>query len=563
MRTANRVRSPERAAAARDERTAKLVGELVDQLGRMRGAAMKVGQLLSMIDFEGLPEEQRTEFESKLATLRDDVPSVPFAKLEKLMRKELGGPLSSVFSAFDERALAAASIGQVHRATTLDGDVVAVKVQYPGVAEAVDSDLRNATLLLPLLKRLAPNLDAKPLLAELRERIGEELDYELEAQQQRRVERLYRGHPFIFVPRVRTDLSTRRVLVSEFVEGERFEAVRELDQAQRDRYGEIVFRFFFGLLYRNRIALGDPHPGNYLLRADGRVAFLDYGLVRDFGAARVDAERAIALAVREADAAALEAALVAGGYVRDRAGLRRRAGAENDPRGDPVVRRCRRAAALARTTRTPGARARRRRRASAEPRSRSRRGASRSRRRRSSSAACTCSWPSFSAGCAQMRTGARSPPSTSMASLRRRSSASSRPPSGADVLSTEPRLGGFGEVADHARHGGDSTSAQPCRVEAAARVAAANRAHGDVGSRLGHRQLRQQSDAEARGDHRPRHGHVLDLVDAWLDAGLRPELVEHRSVGQCVLVRGRRDEALIRQLGERDLPAAAESMADR
>ena len=149
----------------------------------------------------------------------------------------------------------------------------------------------------------------------MRERIGEELDYELEAQHQRRVERLYRGHPFITVPRVRTDLSTRRVLVSEFVEGERFEAVRALDQAQRDRYGEIVFRFFFGLLYRHRIALGDPHPGNYLLRPDGRVAFLDYGLVRDLGAARVDAERAIALAVREADPAALKAALVAGGYI--------------------------------------------------------------------------------------------------------------------------------------------------------------------------------------------------------------------------------------------------------
>ena len=100
------------------------------------------------------------------------------------------------------------------------------------------------------------------------------------------------------MPRVRTDLSTRRVLVSEFVEGERFEAVRALDQAQRDRYGEIVFRFFFGLLYRHRIALGDPHPGNYLLRPDGRVAFLDFGLVRDLGAARIDAERAIALAVR-------------------------------------------------------------------------------------------------------------------------------------------------------------------------------------------------------------------------------------------------------------------------
>jgi predicted unusual protein kinase regulating ubiquinone biosynthesis (AarF/ABC1/UbiB family) len=315
MRTANRVRSPERAAAARDERTAALVGELVDELSRMRGAAMKVGQLFSMIEFDELPAEQGAELQSKLATLRDDVPPVPFSRLERLLRQELGAPLGRVFASFDERAFAAASIGQVHRATTLDGDEVVVKVQYPGVAEAVDSDLRSAMLLLPLIKRLAPGLDARPLFAELRERIGEELDYELEAQHQRRVERLFRGHPFITVPRVRTDLSTRRALVSTFVKGERFEAVRALDQPQRDRYGEIVFRFFFGLLYRNRLALGDPHPGNYLLCPDGRVAFVDYGLVRELGAGRIDAERAIALAVRDADPAALTAALVAGGYV--------------------------------------------------------------------------------------------------------------------------------------------------------------------------------------------------------------------------------------------------------
>ena len=359
MRTANRVRSPEKAAAARDARTANLVGELVDQLSQMRGAAMKVGQLVSMVEFDGLPEEQRTELEAKLATLRDDVPPVPFAKLEKLMRAELGGPLSSVFSEFDKQALAAASIGQVHRATTLDGEDVAVKVQYPGVAEAVDSDLRNATLLLPLLKRIAPNLDAKPLFNELRERIGEELDYELEAQQQRRVERLYRGHPFISVPRVRTDLSTRRVLVSEYVEGARFEAVRELDQAQRDRYGEIVFRFFFGLLYRHRIALGDPHPGNYLLRPDGRVAFLDYGLVRDFDAARIEAEAAIALAVRAEDAGALEAALVGGGYLRGGSDVDCRVRDADGPRGGPLVHDPGRAPALARAPRTPPPRGRR------------------------------------------------------------------------------------------------------------------------------------------------------------------------------------------------------------
>src|SRR5262249_55112976 len=198
-------------------------------------------------------------------------------------------------------------------ATTLDGHEVVAKVQYPGVAEAVETDLRNAMLLVPLVKRLAPGLDAKALAVEMRERVGDELDYELEAQNQRRIERLMRGHPFVRVPRIRTDLSTRRVLVSEYVDGQGFEAVRRADEAQRDRYGEIVFRLYFGLLYRDRIALGDPHPGNYLLCADGRVCFLDFGLLRDVDGARVAAERAIALAVREQDAAGLQGALLDGG----------------------------------------------------------------------------------------------------------------------------------------------------------------------------------------------------------------------------------------------------------
>jgi predicted unusual protein kinase regulating ubiquinone biosynthesis (AarF/ABC1/UbiB family) len=231
------------------------------------------------------------------------------------MRKEFGGPLRRVFSDFDERAFAAASIGQVHRATTVDGDDVAVKIQYPGVAEAVETDLRNATLLLPLVKRLAPGLDAKALAAEMRARIGEELDYELEAQNQRRIERLLRGHPFIRVPRVHTDVSTRRVLVSEYVEGDRFEVVRRADEAQRDRYAEIVLRLYFGLLYRDGIALGDPHPGNYLQSPDGRVCFLDFGLLRDVDGARLAGETAIALAVRNSDAAAVKAALLGGGYL--------------------------------------------------------------------------------------------------------------------------------------------------------------------------------------------------------------------------------------------------------
>jgi predicted unusual protein kinase regulating ubiquinone biosynthesis (AarF/ABC1/UbiB family) len=202
MRTANRVRTPGRAAAAQQERTAAVVQQLVDQLGQMRGAAMKVGQMISMVEFDGLREDVRDEPQRRLAALRDDVPPVRFAELEKLMHREFGGRLERVFGDVDERAFAAASIGRVHRATTIDGEDVAVKIQYPGVAEAVDTDLRNAMMLLPLVKRLAPGPDARALAAEMRERIGEELDDGLEAHNQRRIGRLLRGHPFVRVPRI-------------------------------------------------------------------------------------------------------------------------------------------------------------------------------------------------------------------------------------------------------------------------------------------------------------------------------------------------------------------------
>src|ERR671915_1684565 len=293
-RAANVVRSPDRAEAATGERAAALARELVEQLGQMRGAAMKVGQVLSTIDFTALPEDERENFKRTLAKLRDDVPPLPFRQVEKLLREELGEKPAKVFSEFEEEAFAAASIGQVHRAVTRGGAAVAVKVQYPGVAEAVDTDLRNLGLLLPLVKRLAPGLDVKALAAQLRERIAEELDYELEAPNQRAVARAHRGHPFAFVPEVHTDLSGRRVLVTELLEGRRFEAVKRLPAPDRDRFGEIVFRFFFGTLGNLRRCSGDPHPGNYLLLRDGRVGFLDFGLMRVVDTGYIAGEQALA-----------------------------------------------------------------------------------------------------------------------------------------------------------------------------------------------------------------------------------------------------------------------------
>ncbi len=314
-RLANRGRSDEDADAASAARALATADEIVGVLGQMKGAAMKFGQVLSTIDFEAVPEGEREAFKAKFAALRDAAPSVSFDKVRKVVEQDLGGKLGDFFADFGEEPVAAASIGQVHRATTLDGADVAVKVQYPGVAEAVETDLRNAGLLIPLVKRLAPGLDARAVMGELRERVGEELDYELEAQNQRRVARAFRDHPFALVPAVHTELSARRVLVSDFVDGLGFEAVKRLDRDERDRIGEILFRFYFGLLNRERLVAGDPHPGNILLAADGRVCFLDFGLMRHVPADYLSGERALARALTDGDADGVHASMSALGYL--------------------------------------------------------------------------------------------------------------------------------------------------------------------------------------------------------------------------------------------------------
>ena len=184
-----------------------------------------------------------------------------------------------MFEEFEQEAFAAASIGQVYRARLReDGRRVAVKVQYPGIATAVRADLANMGLMMRVAKVLAPGMDAKAMAAEIRERLTEELDYEHEASTHRRFARTWRGHPFVVIPDVITELSRERVLVTEYVEGIGFEQVKQLPQPERDRFGEIVFRFFLGSLYRTRHFSADPHPGNYILMADGRVAFLDFGM---------------------------------------------------------------------------------------------------------------------------------------------------------------------------------------------------------------------------------------------------------------------------------------------
>jgi predicted unusual protein kinase regulating ubiquinone biosynthesis (AarF/ABC1/UbiB family) len=299
--------------ARRQLETAK---QIVAALGTMKGAAMKLGQVMSFLDVGLVAEEHREEFQRELAKLRDAAPTVSFKQMRRVIEDDLGERISEVFATFDEEPIAAASIGQVYRATLHeDGREVAVKVQYPGVAAAVRADMQNMDMIMRLLKRMTPGMDSKAIAAEIKERIGEELDYELEAQNQRSLARIFKDHPFIVVPDVITDLSRERVLVTEFVRGVGFEEIKGYPQSQRDRIGEIVFRFFLGCLYRHRQFSGDPHPGNFLLQDDGKVAFLDFGLFKRMEREPVELELACQRAVVEGDAGTLHRLLAESGFL--------------------------------------------------------------------------------------------------------------------------------------------------------------------------------------------------------------------------------------------------------
>ncbi len=277
----NVARSEEGGREKLEQRHLETAMKMVGALGQMKGAAMKLGQFASFIDTEFIPEEYREIYQEQLAKLRTDAPSMPWEKVEGILVEEWDDePLEELFAEFEREAFAAASIGQVHRAKLLDGRAVAVKIQYPGIAEALDADLRNAGTVVRLARALAPGLDAKAIADEIRERVMEELDYEYEAQNQRSFSRAYRDHPFIYVPEVITRLSRRRVLVTEYVEGKGFEEIKQLPHEERSRFGEIVFRGSLGSIFHLQHFNADPHPGNYLLMDDGRVAFLDFGMTK-------------------------------------------------------------------------------------------------------------------------------------------------------------------------------------------------------------------------------------------------------------------------------------------
>src|SRR5436190_8526988 len=308
-RARNVVRSDEAGAAELDKRHVEAAERMVDALGQLKGAAMKIGQLASFIDTDFLPPEYRELYQDKLSQLRSDAPSMSWKQVREVLAEEWDEPVEELFEDFEEEAAAAASIGQVHRATLPDGRRVAVKIQYPGIAKALRADMQNAGMIMRMAKALAPGLDAEAAAEELKERVLEELDYEYEAQNQRTFARAYRGHPFIYVPDVISRLPTERVLVTEWVDGKGFEEIKELPQEEKDRFGEIVFRFCFGSIYHLQHFNADAHPGNYVLMPDGNVAFLDFGMTKQLDKEQIELEIAALDAVFDDDPERLRVAL--------------------------------------------------------------------------------------------------------------------------------------------------------------------------------------------------------------------------------------------------------------
>jgi predicted unusual protein kinase regulating ubiquinone biosynthesis (AarF/ABC1/UbiB family) len=271
--------APERSGEFLDSFHQKTANQIVQMLGEMKGAAMKLGQLASFYEF-GAPGEYMSTYRDALTMLQNSAPPMDPEASKQVIEEEFGKPVHEVFATFDDVAVAAASIGQVHHATLPTGEEVAVKVQYPGVDEAVRSDLKNVSAMTKLAVAVAPNLDPKEVANEVKERVLEELDYHREASNQQKFADLYEGHPFVVVPKVFKKYTRTRVITQEFVKGDPFMSAFDWDQDRKSELGEMLFRFFYGSLHRFLLFSADPHPGNYLLLPDGKVAFIDYGLTR-------------------------------------------------------------------------------------------------------------------------------------------------------------------------------------------------------------------------------------------------------------------------------------------
>lgn len=259
------------------EMTTKTAEQLFAILGQLKGGAMKFGQALSVFE-AAVPDEMSGPYRDALTKLQSTAPPMSNASVHRVLDEQLGRAWRERFAEFDEEPTAAASIGQVHKAVWHDGREVAVKIQYPGADEALRSDLRQLMRFSRLFQSLAPGAEVKPLLLELQERMNEELDYRREADYQRAFAAEFAGDPAVCVPSVVA--SSPKVLVTEWVTGTPFAKIIDSGtKEQRDEAGRLLGEFHFSSPARVGLLHSDPHPGNFMISADGRLIVIDFGAV--------------------------------------------------------------------------------------------------------------------------------------------------------------------------------------------------------------------------------------------------------------------------------------------
>ena len=289
---------------------------LAARLARLRGGAMKLGQMMSLQGADLLPPE----FAQALALLRAQAAPMPRAQLRRVLGREYGRGWERRFEQFEDEPIAAASIGQVHRARTTDGRDLALKIQYPGVAKSIRSDVENLATMLQLLRLLPHEVDIAAIAAEAARQLGQEADYVAEAAFLDRYARLVADEPRLLVPRVHRDLSTARILAMDYMEGEPLETLAADDVAQetRDAIGTLLERLMFRELFEFRVMQTDPNFANYLWQPEtGKVVLLDFGATTRFAAGFVDHYARITRAVIDGNRAAVSRLAVAIGYAAE------------------------------------------------------------------------------------------------------------------------------------------------------------------------------------------------------------------------------------------------------
>jgi predicted unusual protein kinase regulating ubiquinone biosynthesis (AarF/ABC1/UbiB family) len=287
---------------------------LARRLSQMRGAAMKLGQLLSLESADILPRE----FSDALATLRSSADTMPVAQLRRVLGREYGKGWEARFERFDFEPIAAASIGQVHAVRARDGRELALKIQYPGVARSIDSDVDNVAALLRASRILPVEIDVSGIVDEAKRQLRQEADYQIEAANLRRFRALVADEPALWVPCVHEDLTTKRVLAMDFARGVPIETLSEpgTPQSRRDAAGALLQRLMFREIFEFRFVQTDPNFANYLIEPEsGRLLLLDFGATREYGADFVAHYADVCRGVMRGDRAAVRDAATAIGYL--------------------------------------------------------------------------------------------------------------------------------------------------------------------------------------------------------------------------------------------------------